>query len=67
MVEALESATLHPAELLNITDTKGTLGYNSDADFLLLNDDLDLVQTYIAGERVWSSQGNGVKVTNNSS
>ncbi len=67
MVEALESATLHPAELLNITDRKGTLGYGSDADFLLLSDDLDLVQTYIAGERVWNSRENGVKVISNSS
>ncbi len=67
MVEALESATLHPAELLNITDRKGTLGYASDADFLLLSDDLDLVQTYIAGQRVWNSPENGVKVISNSS
>ena len=49
-VEALEAATLHPAELLNITAQKGTLAYNSDADFILLDDDLNLLQTYVDGE-----------------
>ena len=54
-VEALESATLHPAQMLGITDTKGTLEYGTDADFVLLDDELNVLHTYIAGECVWNS------------
>ena len=55
-VEALESATLHPAEMLGITSKKGTLDFGTDADFVLLDDDLNVLRTYIAGECVWSSE-----------
>lgn len=55
-VQALESATLHPAELLKITDRKGTLEYNTDADFIMLDDNLEVLSTYIAGELVWSNK-----------
>ncbi|XP_041359459.1 N-acetylglucosamine-6-phosphate deacetylase-like [Gigantopelta aegis] len=53
MVEALEAATLHPAKLLRITDRKGTLDYETDADFVILNDRLEPQATYIAGDLVW--------------
>ncbi|KAK2543783.1 Amdhd2 [Columba livia] len=46
---ALEAASLHPAQLLGIEHKKGTLNYDSDADFLMLNDDLYVQATYIAG------------------
>ena len=55
-VEALEAATLHPALLLDIHHHKGTLGYGTEADFVLLDDDLDVKSTYIAGEKVWGCQ-----------
>ncbi|XP_013886822.1 N-acetylglucosamine-6-phosphate deacetylase [Austrofundulus limnaeus] len=51
--EALEAASLHPAQLLNITNKKGTLDHGSDADLVLLDDDLNLRSTYIFGEEVW--------------
>ncbi|KAF0716562.1 Aste57867_2781 [Aphanomyces stellatus] len=49
---ALETATLHPAQSLHL-DHKGTLAFGADADFILLNDALQVVQTYIAGELVY--------------
>ena len=52
-VHALEAATLHPAQLLDITESKGTLDYLTDADFILLGDSLHVKATYIAGECVW--------------
>ncbi|XP_048775736.1 N-acetylglucosamine-6-phosphate deacetylase-like isoform X2 [Ostrea edulis] len=55
-VKALEAATLHPAQLLGITDRKGTLDFGSDADFILLDDDLRVLCTYIAGDCVWRRQ-----------
>ncbi|KAL3878307.1 hypothetical protein ACJMK2_030670 [Sinanodonta woodiana] len=53
VVNSLESATLHPASMLGITNSKGTLDYNTDADFLILDYNLDVQATYIAGEKVW--------------
>lgn len=52
-VETLEAATLHPAKALNISDRKGTLDFGSDADFVLLDDDLYVHATYIGGECAW--------------
>ncbi|XP_062570177.1 N-acetylglucosamine-6-phosphate deacetylase-like isoform X2 [Saccostrea cucullata] len=55
-VRALEAATFHPAHFLGITDRKGTLDFGTDADFILLDDDLKVLSTYIGGELVWSRQ-----------
>jgi len=52
-VEALEAATLHPAQLLGIEKSKGTLDFGSDADFVLLDSQLNVHATYIAGKLVW--------------
>lgn len=54
-VLALEAASLHPAKVLGITDRKGTLDYGTDADFVLLDKSLNVMATYIAGEKVWDS------------
>ncbi|TMW55180.1 hypothetical protein Poli38472_013942 [Pythium oligandrum] len=53
VVEALEAATLHPAQVLGIEHKKGTLAFGSDADFVLLDDSLHVKRTYIAGELVY--------------
>ncbi|KYO32445.1 putative N-acetylglucosamine-6-phosphate deacetylase [Alligator mississippiensis] len=45
---ALEAASLHPAQLLGIEHKKGTLDYDSDADFLMLDNSLHVQATYIA-------------------
>ncbi|KAL1130307.1 hypothetical protein AAG570_013245 [Ranatra chinensis] len=51
-VEALEAASLHPAEALGLSKKKGSLNYGADADFVTLNDSLDVLSTWIAGECV---------------
>ncbi|XP_050929923.1 N-acetylglucosamine-6-phosphate deacetylase [Lates calcarifer] len=51
--EALEAASLHPAQLLGLGHRKGNLDYGSDADLVLLDDALDVKATYISGEEVW--------------
>eukprot|EP01114_Cavostelium_apophysatum_P023941 TRINITY_DN9196_c0_g1_i1.p1 TRINITY_DN9196_c0_g1~~TRINITY_DN9196_c0_g1_i1.p1 ORF type:complete len:450 (+),score=75.60 TRINITY_DN9196_c0_g1_i1:23-1351(+) len=56
-VEALEAATLHPAETLGITQFKGTLDYGSDADFVLLDNDLNLRATFVDGQLAFSQPG----------
>uniref|UniRef100_A0A3P8VRX8 N-acetylglucosamine-6-phosphate deacetylase n=1 Tax=Cynoglossus semilaevis TaxID=244447 RepID=A0A3P8VRX8_CYNSE len=54
--EALEAASLHPAQLLGIEHRKGNLNYGSDADFTLLDDHLNVSATYISGEQVWRKE-----------
>ncbi|KRX18439.1 putative N-acetylglucosamine-6-phosphate deacetylase [Trichinella nelsoni] len=52
---ALNCATLHPSQFLGISDQMGSLVYNSIADFILLDDDLNIKATYIKGKKVWQS------------
>lgn len=51
--EALEAASLHPAQLLGLSHRKGNLDYGSDADLILLDDALNVRATFISGEEVW--------------
>lgn len=51
--EALEAASLHPAQLLGVGHKKGNLDYGSDADLVLLDDALNVKATFISGEEVW--------------
>jgi len=55
-IEALEAASLHPAQVLGIEDKKGSLHYGADADFILLKkDDLSVLSTWIAGSCVFTA------------
>lgn len=51
--QALEAATLHPAQVLGLETQKGTLEFGADADFVLLSEDMQVLRTYIAGELVF--------------
>jgi N-acetylglucosamine-6-phosphate deacetylase len=53
IVDAIEAATLKPARVLGIQDRKGTLGVGSDADFIVLNDDLYVQASYVNGHLAW--------------
>ncbi|PVU96475.1 hypothetical protein BB561_001148 [Smittium simulii] len=48
-IEALEAATLHPAQALKIEHKKGTLNHFADADLLILDDDLSIKRIFISG------------------
>jgi N-acetylglucosamine-6-phosphate deacetylase len=52
---ALEAASLHPADCLGISSRKGTLNYGADADFILMDDEIRIHSTWIAGECVFES------------
>ncbi|XP_035734323.1 N-acetylglucosamine-6-phosphate deacetylase-like isoform X1 [Vespa mandarinia] len=54
VVEALEAATLHPARALKIESKKGVLNFGADADFVLLDDNLELLSTWISGDCVYT-------------
>ena len=61
IVEAVEAATLHPALVLKIQDRKGTLDFGTDADFILLDDNLHVQATFIAGDLVWKNEDFEIK------
>ena len=52
IAEALTAASLHPAQVLD-EKNKGSLKYGCDADMVILNEDLEVEATCIAGEVVW--------------
>lgn len=55
MEEAVEAASLHPAQVLGLEDRKGTLDYGTDADFVFVDSSFQVLRTYIAGELVYCS------------
>ena len=55
LAEALEAATLHPAQCLGVEDRKGTLEYGTDADFVILDEKLNVFATFVAGQKVYES------------
>lgn len=50
IVEAIESATLKPASILGIQASKGTLEIGADADFIFLDNELNVKACFIAGK-----------------
>jgi N-acetylglucosamine-6-phosphate deacetylase len=50
--EAVAMATANPARALGTT-TKGKLEAGADADFVVLSPKLEVVQTFVGGERIF--------------
>ncbi|KAJ2025692.1 N-acetyl-glucosamine-6-phosphate deacetylase [Coemansia sp. S85] len=50
IVEAIEAATLRPAQMLGIERKKGTLDYGADADIIFLSDELYVQRVFVRGE-----------------
>jgi N-acetylglucosamine-6-phosphate deacetylase len=60
---ALEAASLHPALCMGIVDRKGTLNYDTDADFIMLDDNIRIHSTWIAGECVYEANEHSIPKT----
>lgn len=60
-VEALEAASLHPAQLLGISDSKGTLEFGTDADLVFIDDEFNIHATLVSGNPVYINK-NGLLV-----
>lgn len=54
IVEAVETATLHPAQCLSLT-TKGALDVGMDADIILLDQNLKVQGCWVMGECAWKA------------
>lgn len=53
--EAVRMASLNPARVIGLEATKGALEAGRDADLVVLDDELRIVQTYVAGERAFAT------------
>lgn len=53
--EAVRMASLYPAKAAHVADRKGRLLSGYDADFVVLNKDHQLQQTWIGGEQVYTA------------
>ena len=62
IAEALEAASLHPAATVGVGHCKGQLKFDYDADLVVLDEDLHVVSTFLAGKKVWSREGDGLKL-----
>jgi N-acetylglucosamine-6-phosphate deacetylase len=51
--QAVRMASTNPARVLKLSATKGQITENFDADLVLLNDSLEVRQTWIQGKRVF--------------
>jgi len=55
LVEAVEAATLKPAQVLGIDNKKGSLEVGHDADFLVVDDELNIRACIISGQICWTT------------
>ncbi len=56
IANAVKCASEHPAKLLNIFPQKGSLNYGADADFIIIDDKVNITATFLNGDLVWSKQ-----------
>lgn len=52
-IAAIEAASLHPAQMLGLKN-KGRLDAGCDADIVMMDDSLNVIATFIAGDQVWA-------------
>ncbi len=55
LAEAIRMATFNPARALGISERKGTLAKGSDADLVLLSEDLAVVETWAEGRQIYAA------------
>ena len=48
--------TLQPAKVIGMDQAKGSIAPGKDGDLAVLNDALDVMETYIAGVRVYAGK-----------
>ncbi len=56
--EAVQMVGLTPATILGVSDRKGRLAAGHDADIVILDRDLQVIQTIVGGQAVFESERN---------
>ena len=59
--QAIRMVSANPAKVLGLDNRKGKIAEGFDADLVLLDQELQVMQTLIAGECVWEGRGSGVE------
>ena len=62
VVEAIEAATLHPAQCMRLPN-KGSLDVGCDADLILLDDKLNVQAVWVMGEKAFMKENTGIRIT----
>lgn len=57
LIEALVMASETPARTIGVGDRKGRLAVNYDADFIVLDDELNVQSTFVGGKAVYEKNG----------
>jgi N-acetylglucosamine-6-phosphate deacetylase len=52
-LSAINSCTINPATLLGVNDRKGSIQAGKDADLVVLEDNYDVVMTYVKGKKAF--------------
>ena len=52
----VEMASLNPAIVYGLADKKGSIKVNKDADFVIIDDNYNVLQTYSEGRKVYDNQ-----------
>ena len=55
MYEAVRAATLNAAESIGIQDIKGSLLPGTDADIVIMNEDCDVIRTFVRGRQRYTA------------
>jgi N-acetylglucosamine-6-phosphate deacetylase len=50
---AINAATVNPAKVLNLNHSKGKIQSNYDADLVILDDQYDVIETFVLGKSVY--------------
>lgn len=54
--QAIRCASEHPAKMLGIFPRKGSLDFGADADFIIVDDQVNVHATFIDGDIFWSKR-----------
>ena len=54
--EAIAMASTNPARAMRVDGTRGAIAAGRAADFVLLDDDLQVTETWVGGERAWAAE-----------
>jgi N-acetylglucosamine-6-phosphate deacetylase len=55
LVDSIRCASEHPAKLLGVYPRKGSLNFGADADFVILDDDVNVKACFINGDLAWTA------------
>jgi N-acetylglucosamine-6-phosphate deacetylase len=56
LASALNCASENPAKMLNLYPGKGSLNFGTDADFIIIDENVFVFSTFINGDLVWSDE-----------